>query len=410
MLKDQTFTDEFDYAITHEGEQTLVALMEALESGGDVSGIPGLIYRESGRVVVNPQRPFIEDLDSLPFPAREKLHPLVYRMSVPGKGLVPVANLAMTRGCPFRCAFCAEPHNTGRRLRSRSPKAIVDEMAAIKALGVDHVFMVDSTLTVNKKHMQAICRELLARNLGMTFEGHTRANLVDRDLLLLMKDAGLVRLAFGLESTNPRVLKLMRKEIDPEDVRTAVKLCTELNIGASIGTMMGNAGETRETVLATARFVRSVKEIRYAPMAIAIPLPGTELCSQAEQGLYGLKLIEKDYAKYTRYAGGVMEINGMKPAELLRLQRKALFIMHSTPSKALAIVRHFGLLNVLSVALGILKAEFDTRFRGFDPVLRNVADDNTTLKALGFVERDVTGHRGRGGSAERVSAATAASR
>src|SRR5450759_944329 len=122
-------------------------------------------------------------------------------------------------------------------------------METIKALGVNHVFMVDSTLTVNKRLIGEFCRELIARNVGMTFEGHTRANLVDRPLLELMKHAGLVRLAFGLESTDPRVLELMHKEINPDDVRKAVRLCKELGIAASIGTMMGNAGETTESVL-----------------------------------------------------------------------------------------------------------------------------------------------------------------
>jgi anaerobic magnesium-protoporphyrin IX monomethyl ester cyclase len=384
-LKQEAFPEQFDYAVTHEGEHTLVELMNTLALAGDVTELAGLIHREGGRPRVNRQRAFIEDLDSLPFPARHKLNHQMYCFAVPGKGIVPVANMALTRGCPFRCAFCGEPQNTGRRLRSRSPKNAVDEMAAIKELGIDHVFMVDSTLTVNKSLIEQFCRELISRKLGMTFEGHTRANLVDPPLLELMKEAGLVRLAFGLESTDPRVLRLIHKEIDPQDVRNAVGLCKRLKIAASIGTMMGNPGETRKTVLATARFVRSAPEIRYAPMAIAVPLPGTELRSLAEQGRHGLKLLETDYSRLTRYSGGVMEIDGMSPAELLKLQRKALIIMHSTPSKLWAVIRHFGFMNLGFVLMGMARSELLSRFTGRDPVLTSVADENTTLKNLGLL-------------------------
>jgi anaerobic magnesium-protoporphyrin IX monomethyl ester cyclase len=397
-LRGEALSPEFDFAIAHEGELTLVELMNALATGGDASQIAGLMYRDGERIAANPHRAFIEDLDSLPFPARCKLNHQMYRFAVPGKGIVPVANIALTRGCPFRCAFCGEPQNTGRRLRYRSPERIADEMAAIKEMGVDHVFVVDSTLTANRKVLEAVCRELISRKLEVTFEGHTRANLVDRPLLELMKEAGLVRLAFGLESTDKAVLKLMHKEIEPEDVRNAVRLCKQVKIAASIGTMMGNPGDTRETVLKTAWFVRSVPEIRYAPMAIAVPLPGTELRALAEQGMHGLKLLDTDYSRLTRYSGGVMEVNGMSPRELLRLQRRALVIMHSTPSKAWAVIRHFGFFNLLSVLFGMARSELLSRFGGYDPVLRNVADENTTLLSLGLVGRNPrpSGARTRG--------------
>ena len=376
--------DAFDYALTHEGEYGLLQLITALETGGDLSTIDGLMWRDGDRFIVNQPRKFIEDLDSLPFPLRHKLNPKLYRYEVPIKGIVPVANMALTRGCPFLCAFCGEPFNGGRKLRMRDPKAMVDEMETVLALGVDHVFMVDSTLTANRKLLRAFSEEMIARKLPMTWEGHTRANLVDRPLLDVMKAGGLTRLAFGLESVDKHVLKLMEKEIEPEDVKAAVRLCKSMEIRATIGTMMGNAGDTRETILRTAWFVRSVPEIRYAPCAIACPLPGTPLRRQAEQGVGGLKLLDPDYSKLTRYSGGVMEVNGMSPRDLLRLQRLALLIMHSTPRKFVFIIMHFGFFNLLTVLWNMVKSEFTLRLKGYDPVMREVADQNTTLQNLGL--------------------------
>ena len=199
-----------------------------------------------------------------------------------------------------------------------------------------------------------------------------------------MKEAGLTRLAYGMESVDPYVLKLMEKEIDPEDVKKAVRLTTEMGIRATVGTMMGNAGDTRETILKTAWFVRSIPEINYAPNAIACPLPGTPLRRQAEEGVGGLKLLDPDYSKLTRYSGGVMEVNGMSPRDMLRLQRLTLLIMHSTPRKFVYIIMHFGFFNLLGVLARMVKSELTVRLKGYDPVMREVADQNTTLANLGL--------------------------
>lgn len=386
VVGEQALTEEFDYAIRHEGEQSLLALMDALSKGEPLSTINGLIYREGTSVKVNPPRAFLEDLDSLPFPARAKLDRMKYRFEVPGKGLVPIASTALTRGCPFKCVFCSEPQNAGRRLRTRSPKNVVDEFEEIKRLGCDHVYLLDSTLTLNRKLVEDFCEELITRNLKMTFEGHTRAPLVDRPLLELMKRAGLVRLIFGLESADLGVLKLMRKEIKPEDIRRAFRLCKDLEIDAITGVMMGNPGDTRKTILKTAWFVRSISEIKYAPMAIAIPYPGTELFDMAVKGMHGLRLLEADYKKYSRYSGGVMEVDGMSPAELLRLQRKALVIMHSTPAKIVAVIKHFGFMNLIFTLWNMVRSEYFTRVCGYDPVLKNISDENTTLRSMGLVK------------------------
>jgi anaerobic magnesium-protoporphyrin IX monomethyl ester cyclase len=376
--------DSVDYALTHEGEDGLLHLISALQTGSDLSGIRGLMWRDGDRLIMNEPRQFIEDLDGLPFPDRRKLNPLLYRFEVPIKGMVPVANLALTRGCPFLCAFCGEPFNGGRKLRMRDPKAMVDEMETILELGVDHVWMVDSTLTANRKLIQAFSEEMIRRKVPMTWEGHTRANLVDVPLLEVMKEAGLTRLAFGLESVDAHVLKLMEKQIDPEDVKKAVRMCTRMGVRATVGTMMGSAGDTRATILRTAWFVRSIPEIRYAPNAIACPLPGTPLRRQAEQGVGGLKLLDPDYSKLTRYSGGVMEVNGMSPRDLLRLQRLTLLIMHSTPRKLVFIIMHFGFVNLLTVLWSMVKSEVTVRVKGYDPVMREVADQNTTLQSFGL--------------------------
>lgn len=388
-LKGETFTNEFDFGVANEGEFTLLELMNELEGNKDFSKIDGLIYRGNNKVIVNKPRAFIEDLDLVPFPARHKIDPSKYSFEVPGKGVIPVLTTELTRGCPFQCVFCSEPMNTGRRLRVRSPKNVVDEIIDAKnKYGINHIFLLDSTLTANRKLAEGFCHELINRDANITFEGQTRANLIDESLIKLMKQAGLIRLNFGLESSDKNVLKLMKKQIEPESIRNAFRLCKKFKISALCGTMMGNPGDTKETIIKTALFVRSIPEIRYAPMAIAVPYPGTELYEMAKQGLHGLKLLKSDFRYYTRYAGGVMEVNGMLPQELLKLQRRALVIAHLTPSKALGLITHFGFFNMMSSVFNLLKSEIVTFFGGHDPFRDNIDDDNTTLKNLGIVNDD----------------------
>ncbi len=386
-LKEHAFYPEFDFLVVQEGHNTMVELMDALEAEiTDFSLINGLIWKNSDdkKIVKNPGRAFTTDLDSLPLPARHKADPKNYVFEVPGRGSIPVATIELTRGCPFKCVFCSEPLNTGSQLRKRSPRSVVDEMVIVQErFGINHFMTLDSTLTLNRKLIVDICNEIIDRKVQITWEGQTRANLIDKELLVLLKKAGLVRLGFGVESADEHVLTLMKKKVNPQDMREAFRLCGELKISTMCGTMMGNPGDTRQSILKTAWFVRSIPEVRYAPMAIAIPYPGTELALLAEQNMHGLRLLDADFTKYSRYAGGVMEVNGMMPSDLIKLQRVALFIIHSTPSKVWGLVTHFGLWNVLAVSLKQLKNQILSIVTGEEPTLRaNVIHDNTTIKSL----------------------------
>ena len=390
VMGQEEFSSEFDFAVIQEGEETLVDLLNALENDGDLREVQGLLYRDGNEVITTTPRPFLKNLDELPIPARNKVDPLNYIFEVAGKGVIPVGTIELTRGCPFKCVFCSEPLNTGRGLRKRSPKSVVDEMLTVKGQHeITHFFLLDSTLTLNRRLIEGFCQEVISRKVDITWEGQTRANLIDEDLLLLMKEAGLVRLSFGVESADKEVLRLMRKEVDVESMRNAFRLCNKLGISTLCGTMIGNPGETKETAMHTAKVIRSIPEIRYAPVGIAIPYPGTELYHMAEAGMHGLKLLTKDFTKYSRYAGGVMEVNGMGPAELLRLQRRALISTHMTLPKLIGLVQHFGLLNIALIGLKMLKNELIVLFGGTEPILLNsIAESNTTLRGLGLTYRN----------------------
>lgn len=380
-VREAALAPEVDFAVMNEGERTFPEFAREFEGGRDFAKVDGLIHRAAdGSPRVNRPRPFIEDLDALPFPSRDKVPPSRYAFEVPGKGVVPVPTVEFTRGCPFHCVFCAERLNVGSRLRRRSPRRIVDEMLGMKERwGTDHFSMLASTLTADREHVKAFCAELIARRAGVTFEGQTRANILDPELLALMKRAGLVRLTLGLESADPEVLRLARKGVSTDELRAALRACRELGVATQVSAMIGNPGDTVETVLATARFVRDTPEIMYSPFSIAIPYPGTELHAMAAEGRHGLKLLQGDLRRFSRYAGGMMEVGGLAPADLLKLQRRALFIAHSTPSKVWGLLRHFGVLNMARIGLVLLRGLASSRLGARESILTRLERETSDL-------------------------------
>jgi radical SAM superfamily enzyme YgiQ (UPF0313 family) len=379
------FDSQFDFAVANEGHETLVELMEALEGKRELSTVMGLMYRENGEARFNGKREFVKNLDDLPLPAWDKVDLQKYQFVVAGKGLIPVCTIELSRGCPYKCIFCSEPMNTGQKLRKRSPNNFVDQVEyAKKRFGITHFNIIDSVLTINRKLIEATCQELIDRKLDITFEGQTRADLVDEDLLRLMKRAGLRKICFGVESANKEVLRLMKKACDLDTVRKAFAWCEKLDIRNHVGLMMGSAGDTKKSIMETAWFARSLKQIRYAPMGIAVPYPGTALYEYARTGQHGLKLLTNDLANFSRWSGGVMEVDGMGPAELMKLQRRAMFVIHSRPTRIWYVLRHFGFGNAMPLMLKQVVDEVKSWF-GLGSTgreLRPLYANNTTLKSI----------------------------
>jgi radical SAM superfamily enzyme YgiQ (UPF0313 family) len=259
-----------------------------------------------------------------------------------------------SRGCPFKCAFCSEPL-TNPRIRFRSPGNIVDEMQRWQQeQGVSHFHFQDSNLTLNRGQIEGICHEILARGLKISFEGWTRANLVDRQVLSLMKRAGLIRMSYGIESGSPEILKIIHKEVSHADMLKAFRLTAELGIEPACFVMLGLPGETRATAERTIRFVRDIPEILYSNLSIANPYPGTELYQWAREGRYGLRLLTEDFSQYRRYDFSPLAVNDLGPDDLVRLQKLGLLRIHLRPRRMLALLRLMGLPTILPVVLSLV--------------------------------------------------------
>ena len=350
IFKSKAFFDCFDFGFFGESDVSFANFLDLLANGiDDFSSVTGFIYRQNGKVIEARPSERIANLDELQFPAMHLLKPGSYQMTFARFKPRVYLPIMATRGCPFKCVFCSEPL-TNPLVRFRSAKNIVDEMEkGLRELGVSHFFFLDSNLTLKRAQIEGVCHEIMQRKLGITFEGWTRANLVDKELLQLLKEAGLIRMSYGIESGSPEVLKIIRKEVPHEDMLRAFRWTEEVGIEPACSVMLGLPGETKESVNMTIDFVRRIPQILYSNFSIANPYPGTEMYDWALTGKHGIHLLIKDFSEYRRYDYSPIAVNDLSPDDLVHLQKIGLLKIHLTPKRILAAIRMVGVLDVIPV-------------------------------------------------------------
>lgn len=191
-----------DVVARSEGERTAPELLGALRRRDNLGAVPGITFRSNGHVVRNPDRPRIADLDSIPFPAFERVDLARYA----GYGMMT------SRGCPYLCTFCSVAPVWNHESYSRSPRSIVDEMEFLnREAGVDLFLFQDEFFVSGKTQVMRFCKELAARGLDVQWKAFGRVNLVDEEMMRAMAECGCVELRFGIESGSDPVLQRIKK-------------------------------------------------------------------------------------------------------------------------------------------------------------------------------------------------------
>ncbi|HVM32929.1 MAG TPA: radical SAM protein [bacterium] len=276
---------EVDFAIKGEGELAFTQLLSALEGLLSYDKVFGLAYRDAqtGAVKDNPPAPPVEDLDSLPYPAREltpmhKYYSLIARHN-------PITTMFTSRGCPYRCLFCDRP-TMGRRFRSHSALAVVNEMEACVKLGIREFFIYDDTFNVNRKRVFEICDEIKKRKLGIAFDIRARADRMDEEMLKELASAGCDRIHYGVESGNAEVLETLMKDLDLDHARKIFKATRKYGMKTLAYFMIGNPGETREMALKTIEFAKEL-DPDFVHFSVLTPFPATAIYYKAlEEGRF----------------------------------------------------------------------------------------------------------------------------
>lgn len=275
VLPDETLSQcaDLDYIIRGEPEYTAKELAISLREGKDGAGVPGLSYRQGDRIVHEPDRPWIEELDSLPFPAWHLVDTSRYVLPFSRR---PFLSIFSARGCPFSCIFCADHTYYGKKLRKRSPARIVDEMAHDMAtFGISDFLFWTESFTFSRELVMEMTGEIGRRKLNVRWYCNSRVDHVDRELLTAMKKSGCRMISFGIESFNPEVLKNIKKGTTPEQAEEAVRLSHQCGLEVIAHCIFGLPGETEESMRDTVRRICRLP-VDYAQFYAAVPFPGTE--------------------------------------------------------------------------------------------------------------------------------------
>lgn len=355
IMEEKAFDDVFDFGFVGDGEESWRMFLDAYSKSSDLSLIPGLIYREEGEIKKNKRSSSTKDLDVHPWPARQLLPMQDYRLGTM-RGRLPFTTIQTVRGCPWKCIFCASDQLETTRISKRSIASVVDEIEhVVNSWGIRHFVIVDDVLTLSRRRTVEFCNALIDKKLDITFESSTRANLVDDELVGLMKSAGLLRLSFGLETVDEEMRKTMNKKVPLDAYREANILCNKHGVETLNSVMIGLPGETRENVRKTLRFLRQSREVKQANFAIATPYPGTAFYDMAVGGTEGVDLLIDDFSKYKRYGQAVTKIGDLSPQDLIELQNEGFVSIYSAYWRWLPVLRKSGIVGLVLTLYRLVK-------------------------------------------------------
>jgi len=262
-----------DFLVLGEGEITFKELLDNLYEPAVLRQIKGLVFKDGKEIVNTGLRPAIADLDELPFPARELLPYERYHSALSEK--YPVTTMFTSRGCPFNCLFCDRPH-LGKNFRCRSASNVVKEMETCAQMGIKEIFIYDDTFTVNRQRVVDICQKIISRGININWDIRARVDTVDLELLTLMKQAGCVRIHYGVEAGTQKILNVLRKGITIEKVINTFANTQKLGIMTLAYFMIGSPEETKEDIAETIKLALAIKP-DFVSFSITTPYPSTPL-------------------------------------------------------------------------------------------------------------------------------------
>jgi anaerobic magnesium-protoporphyrin IX monomethyl ester cyclase len=330
----------FDAAIMGEGEDTVLELMRAFESGAsDFENIKGITWRRGAAIVKNPPRPSIKDLDALAFPdwsafPLDRYFPLY---AATRKFLeLPVST---ARGCKGRCAFCFRL--TRGYIRARSPENVIAELQRdVDAFDARSIIFMDEAFTAEPERTHTLCDHIIQAGLHEKIHWlcETRVDKVSAELLHQMKTAGCAHVSFGIESGDQEVLDKNMKGTTLQQARDAIRMTKRTGIQVDAYFIFGLPYDTRASMERTQSFALNA-DPDFANFFIMVPYPGTLAMKLAKQGKANLKLLTEDWSQYGIQIGGALELNDTPRSELERLQFTSYLKFYLRPRKLKSLLR-----------------------------------------------------------------------
>ncbi|MFA5029383.1 MAG: radical SAM protein [Patescibacteria group bacterium] len=346
-----------DFAVIGEGEETFYELVKTLsDKKTDFEKINGLYFKRRGEIINNPPRQMIQNLDDIPFPARD-LFDLKLYYSAPTKKLTEeqCSPLQTSRGCNFDCVHCVSKSIWQRRLRYRSADNVIAEIEeCINKFNIKEFNILDDNFTLNRPRAFEICQKIIDKKLPIAWICSSRADTISDELAEIMAKAGCKKISFGLESGSQKVLSLMRKQTTTEIGKRAISIARRHGILAHASFMLGNIGETEETIRETIDFAKSL-DLDNATFFITCPVPGSDLYYYAQkEGLISKDTPWERFAPLSNTAPLPVQ-RSLTPADLVYWQKRAFREFYLRPKY---IIRKLKQLNswdgIKTVFLGML--------------------------------------------------------
>ncbi len=297
--KESLSWDCFDIACIGDGEDTFLEICERVASGSEWTDVLGTYARlPNGDVVKNPPRPLSKNIDKYPMTAWDLMPVVDYHCLTL---LKPFATMVTTRGCPWHCGYCSQVYS--EKLRFRSVELVVDEMEyLVNNYGIKEIVFFDETFTIGKKRMRKFAEEVLRRNVHVKFNIRARVDTIDREVVRLLKRAGLRSIHMGVEAGTDRVLKIMNKQITRQQTERAFRICREEGVDTRGYFMVGYYDAVPQDVEQMIDFAAGLG-LDWASFSVATALPATDLYNVAQERGY----VNGDFWKqYTIDGGGVI--------------------------------------------------------------------------------------------------------
>ncbi|MGB2696973.1 MAG: radical SAM protein [Candidatus Zixiibacteriota bacterium] len=345
-------TQNVDYVVRGEGEYIMLELVKHLNNGKSLDEIKGITYRSGDQIIRNPAAPLVQNLDNIPFPARELLPMDRYTNILYGRYS---SSMMTSRGCPFNCEFCSCSAFSGMKWRTRSLDNILKEIDLLyNKYGYRAISFLDDNFTLNPKRVIELCETIIKKSWDLFWYAFSRVDTIVKNerMIQLMKKAGLSQVFVGFESGSQEVLDKMGKNVSVEKAYTAMEILKKHGVRVWGSFIIGALNETRQMIKETIKFAKKLNP-QLSQFSILTPYPGTRLYEKVKDQLLT--------SNWESFWGGepVMKLNKITTQEMKDLIVRAYASYYLRPSKFITI----GLPRLYELFLGYRRHKKNTLIR-----------------------------------------------